>query len=171
YGVSIQVDKFIKFDAILKSEIPALVELELAKIALVLIGIGVLDKNGKYFMDAAMKVPEEMHQDIVDLIQSVVQAGSTEFVLTENIEKVLIVPGNSAFSPPIMCQQKASTPKDRRHTTTASFFFKDSPLRTNTSLNCSLQDLSSPLRGLSIDTTSSSSLLMQFVQSPQLIQK
>lgn len=59
---------------------------------MVLLGIGVLDKNGHHFIGSAMQLPPEMHFDVMAVIQSVVQAGSTEVSLTANIEKVLLEP-------------------------------------------------------------------------------
>ncbi|BFZ14853.1 hypothetical protein BsWGS_17890 [Bradybaena similaris] len=187
YGHDVTLDEFLKFDAILEpdsrwSEIQ--LELELAKIAVVLLGIGVLDKNGQHFIGSAMQLPPEMHFDVMAIIQSVVQAGSTEVSLTANIEKVLLEPSEDFKSPPATSLQKShfmdptetSTPKEPRFCSssfaTKSFYQKDSPLRLNSSgLNYSLREITSPLRGLSIDVAAPSSPLAQFVQSPQLLQK
>lgn len=64
----------------------------LLQIALVLYGIGVLDKNCKLFVETALKLPESLHPVIMSLINSVVQPGSMELSLTDNIEAVLLMP-------------------------------------------------------------------------------
>ena len=64
----------------------------LLQIAIVLLGIGVLDKNSQNFMAAVLRVPLEKHYDVLAIIQSVVQAGSSEVALTSRIEEILCEP-------------------------------------------------------------------------------
>ncbi|GFN82164.1 nuclear mitotic apparatus protein 1 [Plakobranchus ocellatus] len=190
---STRIDDFLKFDTILHGDETQIdsnkLELELSKIAVVLLGIGVLDKNGPNFMSAVLKVPLEKHYDVLAIIQSVVQAGSSEVLLTSRIEDILCEPtGTSQEARPntptcnilksnFMELPQASTPKDASKAWTSATIaapgaLPSSPLRLNlTLLNSSLRDITSPLRGLSIDTSSSSSPLTQYAQSPQLIQK
>lgn len=86
-------------------------------------------------------------------------------------------PVGSLQKPSFMEPSQSSTPKDthcgRKTPATSSLCQRESPLpKNNSALNCSLHNLTSPLRGLDINSTvSPSSPLAQFVQSPQLIQK
>ncbi|KAH9500647.1 hypothetical protein Btru_077189 [Bulinus truncatus] len=175
-------------------------ELELSKIALVLYGIGVLDKNSRAFVDSALKLPVHMHADIMALIQSVVQAGTVDLLLIEAVLKApsdvhiglnpatklswlqtspksLLLP---AFENQDLCltlspvksenlnsptpgqnaqmqSVATSTPKDAR-------YFSFTPLADDKAVS----EITSPLRDLSLHT---SSPLLQFMQSPQVIQK
>ncbi|XP_035828964.1 nuclear mitotic apparatus protein 1 [Aplysia californica] len=183
-----QLEEFLQFDLVLgDSKSGDKQELELAKIAVVLLGIGVLDKNGQTFINAALQLPQELHGDIMEIIQSVVQAGSTEVALTTKVEEVLCGPTefrnseqderclspvqNIVKSNAFMDPAVTSTPRDPRSVRNVAVV-KDSPLKANSSLlNFSLRDLTSPLRGMSLNSSVASSPLAKFVQSPELIQK
>ncbi|RUS85201.1 hypothetical protein EGW08_007027, partial [Elysia chlorotica] len=186
-----RIDDFLKFDDIVhRDKIESgdiKLELELSKIAIVLLGIGVLDKNSQDFMSTLLQVPLDKHYDVLAIIQSVIQTGSSEVALTSRIEEILCEPtencqGVRPDTPNFnllksMEPTQASTPKDPSKTWTtaalaSSSALPGSPLRVNlTLLNSSLRDITSPLRGLSIDASSSCSPLTQYAQSPQLIQK
>ncbi|GFR72198.1 nuclear mitotic apparatus protein 1 [Elysia marginata] len=206
-----RLDDFLKFDVIMHEDKLQVdddkLELELAKIAIVLLGIGVLDKNSQNFMSAVLRVPLEKHYDVLAIIQSVVQAGSSEVALSSMIEDILCEPSgvfplelnnqghnkkqqenshgvrpntpiSNLLKSSLIEPAQASTPKELNKSwtsaaiATTSSAFHGSPLRLNmTLLNSSLRDITSPLRGLSIDASSSCSPLTQYAQSPQLIQK
>ncbi|XP_055894326.1 cytadherence high molecular weight protein 2-like isoform X10 [Biomphalaria glabrata] len=216
-----KIEKILNFKILLQNvnslENNAVVELELSKIALVLYGIGVLDKNCKLFVETALKLPESLHPVIMSLINSVVQPGSMELSLTDNIEAVLLMPSDqdielnpaalftwlgtqtsvslSAFAAqPLTCSpvmsgnvvspepgQKppaqlftSSTPRDsRRFSFAPSTSKKDrhSKAIKMAALNSSLSEITSPLKDLNLQAVSPQSPLLQFVQSPQVIQK
>ncbi|KAI8799143.1 early endosome antigen 1 [Biomphalaria glabrata] len=216
-----KIEKILNFNILLQNvnslENNAVVELELSKIALVLYGIGVLDKNCKLFVETALKLPESLHPVIMSLINSVVQPGSMELSLTDNIEAVLLMPSDqdielnpaalftwlgtqtsvslSAFAAqPLTCSpvmsgnvvspepgQKppaqlftSSTPRDsRRFSFAPSTSKKDrhSKAIKMAALNSSLSEITSPLKDLNLQAVSPQSPLLQFVQSPQVIQK
>ena len=62
------------------------------QIAVVLLGIGVLDKNRESFTSIALDLPGDLHEDTMSIIQTVVQAGRTECSLTPAIQQVLSTP-------------------------------------------------------------------------------
>ncbi|BFZ24325.1 hypothetical protein BsWGS_27364 [Bradybaena similaris] len=181
YGDRVSLDDYLHFKIILGAHNSSLVQvkLELAKIAVVLFGIGVLDKNGKVFMEAALQLPVELQEDILAMIQSVVLPDSTEVVLTDRIEHVLLAA--DVCSPPVLnilaADNSTSSARLTPHTPCRKFdslYDAYTPLRSAGSrVNSTSQDLSSPFKYLDIKSPASPSYspLIDFVQSPQLIQK
>ncbi|XP_059168070.1 spindle assembly abnormal protein 7-like [Physella acuta] len=171
YGENVDITKYLNFASLLgETEVTEdQRKIELAKIGVVLLGIGVLSLNGKLLMESALKLPNEQQEDVLALIQSVLTPDSTEVMLTDKIEEVLKashVPDNNvycnevyendekSFSPAYLCDRD-NTPNKQR----ISGFHRQ------------FNDLSSPFKALDIKSPSTPSSLINFTKSPQFIQK
>ncbi|KAH9495926.1 hypothetical protein Btru_013691 [Bulinus truncatus] len=84
------VRNFIDFEKVQNYECHWDADIELAKIAVVLIAVGVVSKSQRYFINCAMELPETMHSDTISLILSCMKADSSKIFLTHAIEKTLL---------------------------------------------------------------------------------
>ncbi|XP_012936674.2 flagellar attachment zone protein 1 [Aplysia californica] len=181
FGSSEEVSDFGK----LYSDAPV-TEMELAKVAVVLFSIGILDKNREAFTSPALTLSPELQQSLLTMLQSVIMTDSTELRLTHAIEEVL-------------CEPASVTPRTASLSSSAESLLEEShsgssnsgraslhegemtPKKEGTrshknsgssSLNFSLSDELTPLKNFHhFESSIHKSPVVSFVQSPQFIQK
>ncbi|XP_059155853.1 uncharacterized protein LOC131940943 [Physella acuta] len=70
-------------------ENPKDIEVELAKVVVLLIAIGAFGDSHEHFISSAVQLPSEMHLDIMAIIQSAIPVDSSQVVLSPQIEQTL----------------------------------------------------------------------------------
>ncbi|RUS79671.1 hypothetical protein EGW08_012555 [Elysia chlorotica] len=160
-----------------KEDEEELVKLELTKIAVALICVGILDKKGQVFVDAALELQADIQEDILAIFKSVLAPDTGEMMLTKDLESVLMRTAVNRSETPVgillqesnsKTEEMSSCEQNSRNHTPHS---RQSRRSANSSLlNTSLGDLTSPFKSLDI-TASSSSSFVEFIQSPQFVQK
>ncbi|GFN77661.1 nuclear mitotic apparatus protein 1 [Plakobranchus ocellatus] len=176
-------EDILNFDVVLSDKIDdeEIVKLELAKIAVALLCVGILDKRGQVFIDAALELPVEIQENVLAIFKSVLAPDTGEMSLTEDLERVLKgIQGSRSQTPVLNLLQDSKTeellsceslaPNSKNCTPKSQPSKKSASI--NSLLNASLGDLSSPFKNLDITASpSSSSSFVEFIQSPQLVQK
>ncbi|GFS00183.1 hypothetical protein ElyMa_002809300 [Elysia marginata] len=167
----------LNFDLALstQSDDQELVKLELTKIAVALLCVGILDKNGQVFVDAALQLDTDTQEDILAIFKSVLAPDTGEMCLTPDLEQVLtdgapdcrsVTPVSEMFQEEVSTGQP--TPRNSRSCTPQTHFSGRSG--NISGLSTSFGDISSPFKSLQI-TASSPSSFVEFIQSPQFVQK
>ncbi|KAI8799144.1 nuclease SbcCD subunit C, partial [Biomphalaria glabrata] len=134
------ISQWINFEKALNFNKQWDADIELAKIAVVLIAIGVISKSQHYFFDCALELPEIMHSDLMSMLMSCMQSGSYKLVLTSRIEQVLLDKSGSQDQ-----LQHIYSPLNSR-VTSLCLFRNDSPLRARAyKLNYNQDNMRSPL--------------------------
>uniref|UniRef100_A0A2C9L0W6 Uncharacterized protein n=1 Tax=Biomphalaria glabrata TaxID=6526 RepID=A0A2C9L0W6_BIOGL len=174
YGQNTNIETFIKFDILLRemSSSEQSIKLELAKISIALLGIGLLGESKNVFINSALGVPQDLQEDVLDIVQSVIVPDSTEVLLTDSIDYVLRQPIERRRQSPVQDLMKS---EEYVNSVEKNYFL--SPLirsqtpdrRVNFQDESYLRELSSPFSALDIKSPSSS--LINLTRSPQFIQK
>uniref|UniRef100_A0A2C9LCH1 Uncharacterized protein n=1 Tax=Biomphalaria glabrata TaxID=6526 RepID=A0A2C9LCH1_BIOGL len=134
------ISQWINFEKALNFNKQWDADIELAKISVVLIAIGVISKSQHYFFDCALELPEIMHSDLMSMLMSCMQSGSYKLVLTSRIEQVLLDKSGSQDQ-----LQHIYSPLNSR-VTSLCLFRNDSPLRARAyKLNYNQDNMRSPL--------------------------
>ncbi|KAK0053037.1 nuclease SbcCD subunit C [Biomphalaria pfeifferi] len=134
------ISQWINFEKALNFNKQWDADIELAKISVVLIAIGVVSKSQHYFFDCALELPEIMHSDLMSMLMSCMQSGSYKLVLTSRIEQVLLDKSGSQDQ-----LQHIYSPLNSR-VTSLCLFRNDSPLRARAyKLKYNQDSMKSPL--------------------------